>query len=601
MTDQPSRETDLSALEPYVPRRFVPAGADLTDRATVVKLYKALLAREVSSGEALEAWVADRSELDAAVDQAGSILYIRMTCQTDDPERASRYKAFQTHVVPAIKPLGHALDAKYLAARERLGGGGRRYAVYDRTTRTQVAIFREANVPLQTDLSLLSQAYQTRCGAMTVRFDGEEQTLPQMARYQQEPDRALRERAWRATTARRLQDADALEALFDKMLAGRARVAANAGMSSFREYSFAAMNRFDYTPADCEAYHDAVEAVVVPLWREIQQQRRRRMALAALRPWDTRVDVEGRAPLKPFTEPSRLVDGCVEVFRRTDPALAEQFASMRDAGLLDLASRKGKAPGGYQATLAEARKPFIFMNAVGLDRDVRTLLHEGGHAFHTLAAADEPLLAYRHAPMEFCEVASMGMELLADGHLGVFYDDPAAGARSRREHLEGIIMILPWVATIDAFQHWIYTHPGHTAAARRDAWLAVHDRFSGGVVDWTGLDEAKGCLWHRQLHVFEAPFYYIEYGIAQLGALQLWVRAKADPAAALADYKAAMALGGSRPLPELFAAAGLRFDFSAETIGPLVEAVAAELAMLEGEGKSERSSKYETNSKRRNG
>ena len=579
MTEQLQGETDLSAFEHYTPRRFVPEGADLADKAVVVGLYKALLQRELRSGEDLEAWVMDRSELDAAVDEVGSILYVRMTCQTDDVERASRYKAFMTHVVPAIKPLGHALNAAYLAARERFGAEGPRYEVYDRTTRAQVAIFREENVPLQTDLSLLSQEYQTLCGAMTVAFDGEEQTLPQMARYQQETDRALRERAWRATTDRRLRDRDALERLFDRMFALRARVADNAGFPSFREYSFAAMNRFDYTPGDCEAYHDAVEAVVVPLWRGIQQRRRERMGLAALRPWDTHVDPEGRDPLKPFAAPSKLIDGCAEVFRRADPALGEQFAMMRDAGLLDLASRKGKAPGGYQTTLAEARKPFIFMNAVGLDRDVRTLLHEGGHAFHALAAAGEPLVDYRHGPMEFCEVASMGMELLADGHLGVFYGD-ADLARSRREHLEGVIMILPWVATIDAFQHWIYTHPGHSPAERREAWVRIHDRFSGGVVDWGGLDEAKAYMWHRQLHIFEVPFYYIEYGIAQLGALQLWARAKADPAAALADYKAALALGGSRPLPELFAAAHLRFDFSADTIAPLVEAVAGELATL---------------------
>ncbi|NLF32591.1 MAG: M3 family oligoendopeptidase, partial [Planctomycetes bacterium] len=259
--------------------------------------------------------------------------------------------------------------------------------------------------------------------------------------------------------------------------------------------------------------------------------------------------------------------------------LGRQFAMMRDAGLLDLASRKGKAPGGYATTLAEARRPFIFMNAVGVDRDVRTLLHEGGHAFHALAASDEPLVNYRHAPIEFCEVASMGMELLADGHLDVFYGG-ADLARSRREHLEGVIMILPWVATIDAFQHWIYTHPDHGLQERRAAWVAIHDRFGGGVVDWTGLEEAKASLWHRQLHIFEMPFYYIEYGIAQLGALQLWVRARTDPAAALDAYKAALALGGSRPLPELFAAAGLRFDFSAATLGPLVEAVAAELQTL---------------------
>ncbi|NLF30149.1 MAG: M3 family oligoendopeptidase, partial [Planctomycetes bacterium] len=361
MTDQRQHETDLSAFPHYQPRRFVLEGADLTDKAVVVDLHKALLSRELRSGEDLEAWIGDLSELTAAVDEAGSILYVRMTCQTDDAERANRYKAFMTHVVPAVRPLGHALNAKYLAAREQFGAAGPRYEVYDRTTRMQVRLFREANVPLQTDLSLLSQEYQTLCGAMTVTFDGKERTLPQMARYQHETDRDVRQRAWQATTDRRLQDKDALEALFDRMLALRARVAANADFPSFREYSFAERNRFDYTPQDCLAYHDAVEAVVVPLWRDIQQRRRERMGLESLRPWDTSVDPEGRGPLKPFAEPSELINGCAEVFARTDPQLGRQFAMMRDAGLLDLASRKGKAPGGYATTLAEARRPFIFM------------------------------------------------------------------------------------------------------------------------------------------------------------------------------------------------------------------------------------------------
>jgi oligoendopeptidase F len=303
------------------------------------------------------------------------------------------------------------------------------------------------------------------------------------------------------------------------------------------------------------------------------------MELDRLRPWDLSVDPLGRDPLEPFEKVSELVRGVSEVFTRTDAVLGQQFAHMDELGLLDLASRKGKAPGGYQSTLAEARKPFIFMNAVGLDRDLRTLLHEGGHAFHAFAAQDEPLLSYRHAPMEFCEVASMGMELLAGDHLEVFYDEDSL-ARSRREHLEGIITLLPWVATIDGFQHWIYQHPDADAAERRRAWLNVRDRFRGEVVDWTGLDEEHENLWHRQLHIFEVPFYYIEYGIAQLGALQVWVRSREDGARALRDYRDALSLGGSRPLPELFEAAGIRFDFSSDTISPLVKAVSDELERL---------------------
>jgi len=572
-------QPDFSALPPYRPRTFVPAGVDLADAGTAVGLYQRLLDRPVASAEALERWLLDRSELDAAVDQQRSVLYIRMTCQTDDQARAEAYKKFIETVEPAAAMISDPLDRKHLEARRTLPLPAERYAVYERRVRADVELFRKENVPLKTEEALLSQQYQAISGAMTVAFQGQERTMPEMGKFLLEPDRGLREAAWRAGARRRLADRDRIDDLFEKMLALRGRIAANAGCRDFGDYQFRAMHRFDYTPADCRRYHETVAQHVVPLWRSVLESRRRRMRVDRLRPWDTAVDPEGWPPLKPFERPEELVAKTAEVFRHTDPALGEQFAMMDRLGLLDLASRKGKAPGGYQAALGESRKPFIFMNAVGTDDDVRTLLHEGGHAFHALAAADEPLVAYRQAPLEFCEVASMGMELMAEEHLGVFYGAEDL-KRSRRVHLEGIVRILPWVATVDAFQHWIYGHPGHSRDARRAAWQEILDRFSGGVVDWTGLDEEKAASWHRQLHIFEYPFYYMEYGIAQLGALQVWVRAGRDGAAALADYRRALALGGSRPLPELFAAAGIRFDFSEATIGPLMRVVAEELARL---------------------
>ncbi|HEU5395931.1 MAG TPA: M3 family metallopeptidase, partial [Verrucomicrobiae bacterium] len=258
--------------------------------------------------------------------------------------------------------------------------------------------------------------------------------------------------------------------------------------------------------------------------------------------------------------------------------LAAGFRQMQDLRLLDLDNRKGKAPGGYQSTLNEARVPFIFMNAVGVQRDVETILHEAGHAFHALATRQEDLYPYRHAPIEFCEVASMSMELLGNEFLGEFY---AAGDlhRALKTHLEGIIGFFPWMATVDAFQHWIYTHPEHTRAERKAAYRELMDRF-GGNTDWSGWEEARAYSWHRQLHIFLHPFYYVEYGIAQLGALQVWANSRRDKAKALNDYKKALALGGSRPLPELFAAAGCRFDFSRDTIRPLIELARAEWGRL---------------------
>ncbi|MFW5839830.1 MAG: M3 family oligoendopeptidase [Planctomycetota bacterium] len=577
--EQPTSVLGDKALEPYQPRTFVPAHADLQDVDTVVGLYRQLHERTIESAEDLEKWIFDRSELGSAIGQTRAILYINMTCQTDDNARAEAYKRFVETVGPKLQTWSDKLDRKFLDAWDSFPLPADRYEVYLRDIRTEVELFREENVELSTQVSLLSQEYQTLSGAMTVEFEGKEQTLPQMSRYLYQTDRELRQRAWQAVADRRLQEKDKLEELFDKMLDLRCRIADNAGCADFIDYQFRNYHRFDYTPGDCEAYHDAVDQTVVPLLKQIFQDRKQTMGLGTLRPWDTAVDPKGRDPLKPFDTVDELISGAKTIFQTIHPDLGAQFSRMAELGLLDLDSRKGKAPGGYQSTLSEARRPFIFANSVGVDGDVRTLLHEGGHAFHALAAAGEPLLSYRHAPMEFCEVASMSMELLGNDHLEVFYDHPQA-VRSRREHLQGVVHILAWVATIDAFQMWIYRHPGHSPQQRKDAWLEISDRFSSGVVNYTGLEEAKSFAWHRQLHIFQVPFYYIEYGIAQLGALQLWVRARQDPREALNDYRRALSLGGSKPLPDLFEAAGLKFDFSAETIGPLMHAVQQELQRL---------------------
>ncbi len=563
---------DLTSLPHYQKRSFVPQTIDLTDAKTVVGLYEQLEARPVTSSDLLEAWLLDRSELEAALSQTGAILYIRMTCHTDDKAIADAYTQFIQTVSPAVKPINDRLNHKYLQLRKEFNLNEQRYEVYDRATRMDVELFVNKNVPLQTQVDVLSQEYQTVCGAMTVEFQGKEHTLPQMGKYLLETDRLLREQAWKATAQRRLKDKDKLEQVFDQMFKLRNDIAANANCRNFTEYQFKSYHRFDYTPQDCKRYHETIEQCIVPLYGKIIKKRQQEMKLASLRPWDLAVDPQGKQALKPFGEVKQLIDGTQTIFNKVDPQLGLQFKEMRQLNLLDLDSRKGKAPGGYQNTLSEARKPFIFMNAVGVDDDVRTLLHEGGHAFHALACADDPLLDYRHAPMEFCEVASMAMELIGGEHMNTFYK-PQETKRSVREHLEGIIHILAWVANIDAFQHWLYEHPKHTPDERRQAWKGFYNHFGGQFVDWQGLEEEQAYLWHRQLHVFEVPFYYIEYGIAQLGALQVWMNAKKDPVKALADYRRGLALGGSRPLPELYQAAGIKFDFSESIIKPLAEEV----------------------------
>jgi oligoendopeptidase F len=565
-------------LPPYRPRRFVPAEMVPGDWTRLEPLFDQLAARGPRCRDAaeLEAWLLDWSEMSAALDEESSRRYIAMTCHTDDAAAEKAYLDFVENVEPRIKPRQFELASLFIGHPSRQALPQPRYAVFNRDTKNHVELFRPENVPLETEEAKLSQQYQKLAGSLTVTFRGEEKTLAQMSRYLEETDRGLRQEAWELVARRRLQEAGQFEAIFDRLLELRHDIARNAGFANYRDYAFRKLGRFDYSPADCVRFHSAVETEIMPVARDLQAERRSRLNLETLRPWDLAVDPLNRAPLKPFDVVDQLIARTQAIFDQVDPDLARSFGRMREQGLLDLANRKGKAPGGYQSTLAEARLPFIFMNAVGLQRDVETLLHEAGHAFHAVATREEDLHAYRGAPIEFCEVASMSMELLGNEFVEAFYAPPDA-KRARRTHLEGVVGIFPWIATVDAFQHWLYTHPGHSRAERSSAWVELMVRF-GGEVDWTGHEAARAALWHRQLHIFIHPFYYIEYGIAQLGALQVWANARRDRSQALRSYHRALALGGSRPLPELFAVAGCRFEFGSEAIGPLVQLLRQELA-----------------------
>jgi oligoendopeptidase F len=558
----------------------VPVNADLGNWAVIEPLFNQLESEiaKVESAAQLERWLANWSELNAALDEESSKRYIAMTCHTDDSEAEKAYLQFVEEIEPKLKPRQFTLEKLYLKHPARPALSRKRYEVLDRHTEVHVELFREENVPLETEEAKLGQQYQKLSGSLTVQFRGEEKTLVQMGRYLEEPERATREEAWRLVANRRLQEAGNFEKNFDELAGIRESIAKNAGFTNYRDYAFKARARFDYTAEDCRAFHDAIEREVMPMLRELQAERRQHLGLSSLRPWDLSVDPLNLPALRPFEQVDEMVAHAQEVFDRLDPQLSKGFKLMQDLKLLDLANRKGKAPGGYQSTLSESRLPFIFMNAVGVQRDVETILHEAGHAFHALATQDEEIYPYRHAPIEFCEVASMSMELLGNEFLEAYYA-PADADRARRDHLEGIIEIFPWIATVDAFQHWIYTHSGHSREERTNAWVELMKRF-GGDVDWNGLEEARANLWHRQLHIFLHPFYYIEYGIAQLGALQIWANSKRDKAQALRDYHKALKLGGSRPLPELFETAGAKFDFSAETVRPLAQLIRNELSKL---------------------
>lgn len=558
-------------------RRFVAEDAPLGEWPVVEAYYRDLESRPLTGRDTLETWLLDWSDLDAWLEEEGAIRYVEMTCQTDDPVREKRYLDFIENVQPEAKVWANRLERKFLACEHRSALPLDRYEVFIRQIENSARLFREENVPLQTEDDKLRQQYQKITGGLTCMHDGREQTMQQMARYLESPDRAVRRDAWEKMAAKWAGVCEEIEGLYDQMVAVRHKIGVNAGFPGYRDYAFRELERFDYTPGDCAAFADAIEQIVVPASMRLAMQRKAQLGVETLRPWDMAVDPQGREPLRPFEGAARLIEGCAGIFARVHADFAGQFQRMRDGGLLDLESRKGKAPGGYMMEYRGRRVPFIFMNAVGTHDDVQTMLHEGGHAFHVFAAADEPIAALRDPPIEFAEVASMGMELLAGPHLDAFYS-AADARRAWVDHLDGIVRFFPYMATIDQLQHWVYTHPGHTREERRSAWLALNRRFAHWV-DYTGHEEALAFGWHRKGHPFTVPFYYVEYGIAQLGALGVWLNSLRDYGGAVARYRQGLGLGGRRPLPELFRAAGVTFDFSARAIEPMIQALGREIAV----------------------
>ena len=547
----------------------------------ILPYYEALASRPLDRSN-VEAWLSDWSSFESLLSEAGSLASFAYTCDTSDPAREEAQLRFGTQISPKAR-------AQRVRLQERLVELGYERAGLETTVqrfRNQMELFSPANVPLFSELSKLETEWSKVNGAMTVEWDGGEKTPSQLLPLLQSNDRSLRERAFRMRAKPYIEQRDTLADIFDRMYDLRQQVAHNAGFENFRDFIHREKNRFDYTPEDCMRFHEAVETAVLPAVQRIMDRRRRQMGLEVVRPWDVTADPRGRPGLKPFEDIPTFIDRAGAVFGHVDPVFRTYYRSMADADLLDLDNRKGKAPGAYCQTLAFSKMPLIFMNAVGVDRDVSTLLHESGHAFHSLEASKLPLLFQRHPGSEMAEVASMSMELLAapftDRDSGGYYS-PEDARRSRAELLEGIVLFFPHCASVDAFQHWIYLDKdGRDADARDRKWLELRTRFEGPSVDWTGLDAERTARWYQQPHFFGSPFYYIEYGIAQLGALQVWSNSLRERGEAVRKYREALALGATRPLPELFKAAGVRLIFDSDGMGELISLVEEQLSDLDG-------------------
>lgn len=560
---------------------------DATQWESFAPYYSALQERPLDASNARE-WLRDWSQLAALTYEAATLVYIRKTLDTTDPQREEAFLAYVENVEPKIRMAEQALKERLLALVDEGVDLGDDMALIIRRMRAEADLYREANIPLFTEVAKIANEYDNVTGALQTDWDGETRNLNQLAALLQEKDRPVRERAWLAIKDLWLSQRDMLNEQYSRMLAIRQRIAANAGMPDYRAYMFQEYGRFDYTPEDCYTFHEAIEEAVVPAASRIYQRRQERLGLDRLRPWDTQVEPGTLPPLKPYRGQEELIQRSLELFSKVDTSLGRHFAVLADEQLLDLDTRPGKALGGYCSELPLRKRPFIFMNGVGIHDDVQTLLHEAGHAFHYFeAAARQPFVWQTYAPMEFSEVASMSMELLAASYLtreqGGFYT-PAEAARARIEHLEGILLFLPYMAVVDAFQHWVYTHVEEAmdTAACDATWDQLWARFMPGV-DWSDYEDARMTGWHRKPHIFQNPFYYIEYGMAQIGALQVWRNALASQQDALADYRSALSLGGTRSLPDLFAAAGAEFRFDTPMVSALVELVEETIERLEHE------------------
>src|SRR6478736_4026927 len=561
-------------------RRFVPGEFKVTTWETLEPYFKYLSDRNIESKTDLEQWLKDMSELEAVVSEDACWRQIKMTCDTTDKSLEEAFTYFCMEIQPKLQPYADLLNKKLVNSPYTSELNKEKYFTYLRSVKKNIDLFREANIPLLAELSVMQQQFGVITGAMTIEVNGQEYTLQQASKFLLEHDRNLREEVYRKIQERRKQDKEALNDLFSKLIEKRDQVAKNAGFENYRDYKFVEMGRFDYTKEDCFKFHEAVKQHVLPLVEKINVHKKEKLGLDVLRPWDTEAEPENIKPLRPFSSGKELLEKSEKCFSALNPFFADCLKKMNELGHLDLESRKGKAPGGYNCPLAESGAPFIFMNAAGQMDDVTTMVHEGGHAIHSFLAHPLELSAFKEYPMEIAEVASMAMELFSMDKWDVFFDDAEELKRAKEHQLERVITIFPWIATIDKFQHWIYEHPQHTVEERTEAWINILNEFSTNTVDFSGLEQYRKTGWQRQLHLFEVPFYYIEYGIAQLGAIGLWMQYKKDPEQALNNYINALSLGGTKTLPALFEAAGLKFDLSPEHIKTLMEFVKEEMDKL---------------------
>jgi len=562
-------------------RHFVAQDLKIENWDSIAVYFKDLVEREINSLEDFTIWLRDNSELEAILEEDAAWRYIKMTINTKDEALSNAYTFFVTEIQPKIAPLEDKINRKLndIEFTKDLESDPA-YHILFRRVRKALALYREENIDIISEVAKESQQFGALSAAQSIEHDGETITMQKASSLLKETDEDLRKTVFEKIAARRRQDFESFDNLFDSLLKKRHQIAVNAGFKNFRDYKMEAMGRFDYSVQDCYNFHTSIKKVIVPIVRKIQQERLNLLGKEKFMPWDTEVDPEGKAPLKPFETGKELLDGTIRMFNQIDPYFGDCLRTMDKMNHLDLESKNGKSPGGYNYPLYEIGVPFIFMNAVGSHRDLVTMVHEGGHAIHSFLSRDLELTGFKNLPSEVAELASMSMELLSMEKWGEFYTDKDDLKRAKKEQLETILKILPWVAQVDEFQHWLYENNNHTAEERTNKWVSLCEEYGTGLTDWTGNEDLLATSWQRQLHIFEVPFYYIEYGISQLGALGIWKNSLTNKEFAIQQYKDALKLAYTRSIPEIYEIAGVKFDFTTGHIQSLADFIEIQLEKL---------------------
>ena len=561
-------------------RKFVSEDLVIDSWQKIQPLFEDLLKREINSASELEQWMSDRSELSAVLEEDMAWRYIKMNIDTTNKELSDKFHFWIKEISPNIAPYSHKLNVKLIECKHLNDLDADKYQIYLRGVKKSIEIFREENIPLFTEMEAKQQEYGAIAAKMSIEVNGEKLTMQKAQLLLKETNRSTREEVYNKIQTRRFEDEKALDDLFNELIELRQKIAHNAGFQNYRDYMFAAMGRFDYTATDCYSFHSAIEQEIVPIITSFEKERKEKLGYVNYKAWDTKVDVEGLSALKPFEGGKQLTDLTIECFKRLKPYFGECIAIMQEMKHLDLESKEGKAPGGFMYPLYEIGVPFIYMNAVGSQRDLVTMVHEGGHAIHSFLSRNLELTEFKSTPSEVAELASMSMELLSMKHWDVFYSDENELKRAKKEQLEKALEGLPWIAAIDKFQHWIYTTK-HSSEERKQKWIEIDQELGNQVINWEGQENSHAIMWQRQLHLYEVPFYYIEYGMAQLGAIAIWREFILKGEEALDNYIEALKLGYTKSISKIYETAGIKFDFSASYVKELAEFIKIELSKID--------------------